>query len=178
MNQNKKIAEFMGMKPHHQDSGCLTRVDDNGSNEVVPIEELAYHTSWDWLMPVVEKCYELGAEGECIGDITMYLTDVNIQGTYKAVVEFIEGLSVESVETDTKAIDEAFFEGFCLALEYAKDEIESADDVEFEVDESVGDLYLSGTISIDISEHMDTDSMMDSIKSRYERDNKKDGSNA
>ena len=55
MNQNKLIAEFMGMKPHHQDSSCMTRVDDTGSNEVVPVESMSYHTSWDWLMPVVQK---------------------------------------------------------------------------------------------------------------------------
>ena len=52
---NKLIAEFMGMKPHHQDSSCMTRVDDTGSSEVVPVESMSYHSSWDWLMPVVEK---------------------------------------------------------------------------------------------------------------------------
>ena len=55
-----------------------------------------YDTSWDWLMPVVQKCYESGAEGDCIGDITMYLTDVDIQSTYKAVVKFIKTYSDEA----------------------------------------------------------------------------------
>jgi len=88
----------MGMKPHHQDSGCLIRVDDNGSNEVVPIEELAYHTSWDWLMPVVQKCYDLEDEemnnSGATANISMYLTDVDIQGVYSAVSEFIKQYTI------------------------------------------------------------------------------------
>jgi len=86
------------MKPHHQDSGCLIRVDDNGSNEVVPIEEIAYHTSWDWLMPVVQKCYDLEDEemnnSGATANISMYLTDVDIQGVYSAVSEFIKQYTI------------------------------------------------------------------------------------
>ncbi len=153
MNQNKLIAQFMG----------------------VDIEKtLQYHNSWDWLMPVVQRCYESGAEGESIGDITMHLTDCNIEDTYRAVVGYIEGLSVEP---DTKAIDEAFFAGFCHALEYVKEEIENVDDIEHEVDDSVGDLNLSGTISIQASEFLDADGLVDEVIRKYERDTTKDGSN-
>ncbi len=84
MNQNKLIAEFM-----YTDGFEHPKVDGS-----LPFGD--YHTSWDWLMPVVEKCYELGAEGECIGDITMYLTDVDIEGVYNAVQEFIKLNSNES----------------------------------------------------------------------------------
>jgi hypothetical protein len=181
MNQNKKIAEFMGMTPHHLDSGCMIRVDDNGSNEVVPIDELKYDTSWDWLMPVVQKCFEGAHEDDffkfskvkAIEDCLISGSLPNMEATYKAVVEFIEGFSIESVEPDTKAIDEAFFEGFCLALEYAKTAIESADDIEIEFDECAGDLNVSGTISVEISEHLDTDNMVEDIMSKYERDTEK-----
>ena len=163
---NKLIAEFMGMKPHHQDSGCLTRVDDNGSNEVVPIEELAYHTSWDWLMPVVHK----------IGDEN--LLSIHMYAVYDRVVEFIEGLSVESVEPDTKSLDESFFAGFCHALEYAKSAIQDVDEIEVDIEESVGDLNISGTVSVELCDHFDADNMIDDIMRRYERDTPKDGSNA
>ena len=77
MKDNKLIAEFMGFV-------------------YVPEDALDYSKSWDWLMPVVQKCYESGAEGDCIGDITMYLTDVDIQSTYKAVVKFIKTYSDEA----------------------------------------------------------------------------------
>jgi len=175
MNQNKRIAEFMGMKPHHQDSGCLIRVDDNGSNEVVPIEELAYHTSWDWLMPVVQKCF-YGTAVQVDDNKDNFFTIKNslpyMDATYKAVVEFIERLSVEP---NAEAIDEAFFAGFCHALEYAKREIENADDIDVEIDEYAGDLTISGTINIDLGQHLDADNMIDDIMRKYERDTTKDG---
>jgi len=155
----------------------MTRVDDTGSSEVVPVESMSYHTSWDWLMPVVQKCYDSGAEGQCIGDITMHLTEGNLEGTYRAVVAYIEGLSVESVEPDTKAVDEAFFAGFCHALEYVKREIENVDDIEHEVDESVGDLSLSGTITIQLNQYLDADGVVDEVMRKYERDTPKDGRN-
>ena len=170
----------MGMKPHHQDSGCLTRVDDNGSNEVVPIEELAYHTSWDWLMPVVQKCFygtpvQVDDNKDNFFAIKNSLPDM--ESTYKAVVEFIEGLSVESVEPDTKSLDESFFAGFCHALEYAKSAIQDVDEIEVDIEESVGDLNISGTVSVELCDHFDADNMIDDIMRKYERDTTKDGSN-
>jgi hypothetical protein len=84
---------------------------------------------------------------------------------------------VKSVEPDTKAIDEAFFAGFCHALEYVKREIENVGDIEHEVDESVGDLHLSGTIYIQLDQHLDADGLVDEVMRKYERDTPKDGSN-
>jgi len=159
MNQNKLIAEFMELREWLNES------------------ELKYHTSWDWLMPVVQRCYDSGAEGQCIGDITMHLTEGNLEGTYRAVVDYIEGLSVKSVEPDTKAVDEAFFAGFCHALEYVKREIENVEEVEVEVEEDSGNLTISGTINIDLGQHLDADNMVDDIMRKYERDTPKDGRN-
>ena len=177
MNQNELIAEFMGLS--HCSEGWIT-IPYHGREEVAEeevVDELRYHTSWDWLMPVVQRCYESGAEGECIGDITMHLTDGSIEGTYRAVVEYIEGLSVKSVEPDTKAVDEAFFAGFCHALEYVKAEMLNADEIEHEFDESVGDLCLSGTITIQLDQHLDADGLVDEVMRKYERDTPKDGRN-
>ncbi len=174
---NGLIADFMG-KPRHQEYKTCFRVEnENGSVGMAHAEDFKYHSSWDWLMPVVQRCYDSGAEGECIGDITMHLTEGNIEGTYKAVVEYIEGLSVKSVEPDTKAIDEAFFAGFCHALEYVKTEIQNVDDIEHEVDESVGNLNLGGTIAIQLDQHLDADGLVDEVMRKYERDTTKDGSN-
>jgi hypothetical protein len=175
MNKNEAIAEFMG-KSRHQEYKSHFRVEnEDGSVGMIHAEEFEYHTSWDWLMPVVQKCYDSGAEGQCIGDITMHLTEGNLEGTYKAVVEFIESLSVKSVEADTKAVDEAFFAGFCHALEYVKREIENVGDIEHEVDESVGDLSLSGTIYIQLDQYLDADGLVDEVMRKYERDTTKDG---
>jgi len=50
MNDNKLIAEFMGAI--FDDNG-MTRICDKGGR--VSDLNLQYHTSWDWLIPVVDK---------------------------------------------------------------------------------------------------------------------------
>ena len=94
MENNKLIAEFMGWKPneHHW---CL-----NGD------KDLQYDTSWDWLMPVVEKIESLKYRVEishngCLIESHKDLDTARInsgigeieptklKATYKAVVGFI-----------------------------------------------------------------------------------------
>ena len=76
MKENKLIAEFMEWKPneHHW---CL-----NGD------KNLQYDTSWDWLMPVVEKIEQVnkGVPHQML-HISLYST---IGEVYDAVVEFIK----------------------------------------------------------------------------------------
>lgn len=99
MKDNKLIAEFMGYKT----SNCITyRINDISLEP----KEMQYHSSWDWLMPVVDKIRML----EIVEDFNINITcDVCIEGisnlsihiyvegnsttlktTYKAVVEFIK----------------------------------------------------------------------------------------
>lgn len=94
IENNKLIADFM----NHPDLG--TKGD---------FSYLKYHTSWDWLMPVVEKIENIllstdnsfnvtiGCGIYCtIQDAYGELIDINtceptkIEATYKAVVEFIK----------------------------------------------------------------------------------------
>ena len=52
---NGLIADFMG-KPRHQEYKTFFRVEnEDGSVGMVHAEDFKYHTSWDWLMPVVQK---------------------------------------------------------------------------------------------------------------------------
>ena len=77
MKDNKLIAEFMGAEY------TGTRVKD-------------YDTSWDWLMPVVLKCKE--SVDYCSDDNALkyhhiedeMLSQLSIEDTYNAVVEFIK----------------------------------------------------------------------------------------
>lgn len=55
-NNNNIIAEFMGFQP----SSDKTLWYDPHANKGHMM--LKYHTSWDWLMPVVEKIEDLGNE--------------------------------------------------------------------------------------------------------------------
>ena len=171
MNQNKRIAEFMGM----EFSNGEYYLPIHNSGDWIPQERLQFNTSWDWLMPVVQKCF-YGTAVQVDDNKDNFFTIKNslpdMDETYKAVVEFIEGLSVEA---DTKAVDEAFYLGFCHALEYVKREIENVDEVEIDVEEDSGNLTISGTINIDLGQHLDADNMIDDIMRKYERDTTKDG---
>ena len=77
MKDNKLIAEFMGAYSE-EDGYDYSKVGNKG---------LYYHTSWDWLMPVVQNI-----EQDCEGvpqemlNISLY-SDIN--EVYKAVIEFI-----------------------------------------------------------------------------------------
>ncbi len=73
---NKLIAEFM----EYPDLG--TKGD---------FSYLKYHTSWGWLMPVVEKCrVQSNAEDSYWEAIYYSLEGCDIDVTHHAVVEFIK----------------------------------------------------------------------------------------
>jgi len=84
---NKLIAEFMGLTNHHNDNSIMLRETPKG-NVVVHVYDLDYDSSWDWLIPVVQKI-----EQDCEGvpqemlNISLYSY---INEVYKAVVEFIK----------------------------------------------------------------------------------------
>jgi len=98
MNDNELIAEFMGgwnKDSHTRKYGInLPHMD----NQWWDIDELKYDTSWDWLMPVVEKINNLNMLDYNIDRDSQWLhekvvtTRVNceLKFLYKAVVEFIK----------------------------------------------------------------------------------------
>ena len=85
---NKLIAEFMGAEKTHRhiEGDIYCPVPSKNGSEYA--DKLQYHKSWDWLMPVVDKCYTSNIQHPN-DDITQGLIDVDIKSTYKAVVEFI-----------------------------------------------------------------------------------------
>ena len=101
---NTLIAEFMGMTyGDPNDDSVMIQMTSQG-NEVVPIESMKYHTSWDWLIPVVEKIesderYDVDIlqygtritdnQKEIVSNIADISFDKKIEHTYDAVVEFI-----------------------------------------------------------------------------------------
>ena len=104
MKNNKLIAEFMGAvgtpkyNPTEWDvyiTGCLdVDSDDEKAQHFYTPDEMKYHTSWDWLMPVVQKIDDLFGESN---DVDYWINRIHnavllfdIDNTYDAVVEFIK----------------------------------------------------------------------------------------
>ena len=96
---NKLIAEFIGAKKLQETEntfsyemyGLLECIDD-GENEqhfFLP-EDMKFHISWDWLMPVVEKCLQTGDNTDAWDEIFDALMTVDINTVYESVVEFIK----------------------------------------------------------------------------------------
>ena len=75
MKNNKLIAEFMGDIPKYVigHGKAYNKYKD-------------YSKSWDWLMPVIDKCYQEHMSKH-IADAVM---TCDIDTTYKVVVEFIK----------------------------------------------------------------------------------------
>ena len=96
MKNNKLIAEFMGVKPTilgneitYEMYGAIDCIEDGVDEQHFFLEEqLLFHTSWDWLMPVVQKCFEVAENEDDFFDISGNLP--YIDETYKSVVEFIK----------------------------------------------------------------------------------------
>ena len=89
---NKLIAEFMGAKFNDEGFAKITKITHNGV-EVLKLKEddFEYDFSWDWLMPVVEKCFstEEHTEGHHYF-INESLLTLKIEIVYDRVVEFIK----------------------------------------------------------------------------------------
>ena len=85
MENNKLIAEFMGYEVKH--NKCYSPKYNDGT-----IAPMQFHTSWDWLMPVVHKCYqEHTCSQERMNSNDAYeIKTCDITRVYKAVVEFIK----------------------------------------------------------------------------------------
>ena len=94
MKDNKLIAEFMGLVVSDRDnytSELHTNVD----------VDLKYHTSWDWLMPVVNKIEDYLADN--VGKVGYFdecLNSNDLEVRYQAVVEFIKQYNTDQWKKD------------------------------------------------------------------------------
>ena len=85
---NKLIAEFWGMELGIDKT--MYYDDAENLHPPTPINELKFHTSWNWLMPVVEKILSKANDDELIERFYEIQDAIpNLEATYKAVVEFI-----------------------------------------------------------------------------------------
>lgn len=106
MEDNKLIAEFMGLCPLSR-SGFIS---DKKQEYYGSLSDLQYHTSWDWLMPVVEKIeedeeidvnillngtiiFKWRTNTDIVNNVAKISFDKKIEHVYAAVVEFIKKLN-------------------------------------------------------------------------------------
>ena len=87
----KIIAEFMGLCPLSR-SGFIS---DKNQEYYESLSDLQYHTSWDWLMPVVEKISDI--KSWSINATLEWLSESQDrdglyaqEDVYESVVEFIK----------------------------------------------------------------------------------------
>lgn len=90
MNNNKLIAEFMELPTEVSKAGLLNYYHrEYNSGTWYEEHELSYNVSWDWLMPVIHKCFDVAEDGD-MEDIMHHLQVADMKSTYQAVIEFIE----------------------------------------------------------------------------------------
>jgi len=83
-NNNELIAQFMGVVFHDDDNQYYS------SDGLYIGTNLQYHTSWDWLMPVVVKCFDVNAPDVYHHKLNDALLETNIDSLYRSVIEVIE----------------------------------------------------------------------------------------
>jgi len=96
--QNKIIAEWMGLK-----IGIDTYSWRPGVTDPLTVEHLAYHSSFDWLIPVAKKLKEeliFRSEWEasdCLDNLCSMAMEFDISQLYNVVFEGIEYLNKHKV---------------------------------------------------------------------------------
>jgi len=91
---NEIIAEFMGAEMLL--GGAYNNIPIPSNRIIIEetclkyVEEMEYHSSWDWLMPVVGKITKTTPMNHSWYDVRYTLGDADIQGAYKRVLGFIK----------------------------------------------------------------------------------------
>ena len=96
-NSNRLIAEFMGFTQEKNigwyDNDMLMSQNVYDSQDGNCFNELLFHTSWDWLMPVANEIIKSRDEQNSDWDLTdlkYALQTTNIELVHQSVVEFIK----------------------------------------------------------------------------------------
>jgi len=91
MENNKLIAEFMGGVESKYNIIHFPLIVFKQGKNYFDLEELKFHSDWNWLMEVVIKCRTIQLSNKNkIADIYDALHNTDIEAVYNAVVEFIE----------------------------------------------------------------------------------------
>lgn len=94
IENNKLIAEFMGLPINHYGDYNIDKNIMGFDMIVCSPADTKFHSSWDWLMPVVQKCYKIDDE-EGFDNLVDAVSTLDFDAIYQAVVEFIKKYNEE-----------------------------------------------------------------------------------
>lgn len=92
IKNNILIAQFMGLDWELFTPSVTVNYLVNGN--YYEAHELSYNISWDWLIPVIHKCFEVAEDCE-MGDIMRNLQVAEKDDTYTSVIEFIKDYNLK-----------------------------------------------------------------------------------
>lgn len=100
--ENKLIAEFMGIKTKvYSDTPTITYFNFNGT--MLTADKMKYSTSWDWLMPVVEKIEGLGFQFFISND-SAYITRWHFAGSFHTISNLLDSKNESVYKTAIRFI--------------------------------------------------------------------------
>ena len=97
MKDNKLIAEFMGVKPlvlggsiEYEMYGVLDCIEDFPNEKHFFLDdEMRFHESWDWLIPVAHKLEGDGLDPHELINEALWRSPLKIEDLYNEVVHLI-----------------------------------------------------------------------------------------
>lgn len=94
---NKLIGIFLGMKyindaPEDFPNGYYIPTNSDDTDIPLLVEDWYFHSSWDWLKPVIDKIANLYEEGiqQPNGTIYTFTIFAHIDSTWLSVIDFIK----------------------------------------------------------------------------------------
>jgi len=118
MKNNKLIAEFMGAvgspmyNPTEWDiyiTGCLNVDSDNEeAKHFYTPNEMKYHTSWDWMIPVIDKIKTLG--------YTFERNYQRVDGDWQCLI--VKGNDIIHQEFSNNSLDASYYVVSALINDY------------------------------------------------------------
>ena len=84
---NKDIAEFMGVLRYRPDADFI----ELNESDLCELIDAEYHSSWNWLMPVVKRILIIASEMDEMERYHVVIDNMpDVQAVWLAVVEFIK----------------------------------------------------------------------------------------
>jgi hypothetical protein len=81
--KNIKISKFMKLTHNQYHLNILDR------HNVYPSDELEYHSNWNWLMPVIKKCFS-AKDNDKMLELTNNFDFWELDKMYDAVIKYID----------------------------------------------------------------------------------------